>query len=117
MHAFEVLGDPVRRRIVEVLAEREHSSGAVVDVIREEFGLSQPGVSQHLRVLRENGFATVRPDGARRIYALDTAPLQEVDTWLEHFRRFWNQRLDALGTEIARGKRDRRLSEGGAAPP
>jgi biotin operon repressor len=64
MHAFDVLGDPVRRRIIELLASGEHSSGAVVDVIREEFGLSQPGVSQHLRVLREHGFATVRPDGA-----------------------------------------------------
>jgi DNA-binding transcriptional ArsR family regulator len=105
MHAFDVLGDPVRRRIIELLAGGEHTSGAVVDVIREEFGLSQPGVSQHLRILRENGFATVRRDGARRIYALDAAPLQQVDAWIEHFRAFWGQRLDALGTEVARGKR------------
>jgi DNA-binding transcriptional ArsR family regulator len=107
MHAFDVLGDPVRRRIIELLVGGEHSSGAVVDVIREEFGLSQPGVSQHLRVLRDHGFATVRPDGARRIYALDPAPFREVDAWLDHFRAFWSQRLDALGTEVARGKRAR----------
>lgn len=107
MHAFDVLGDPVRRRIIELLAEGERASGAVVDVISDEFGLSQPGVSQHLRVLRENGFATVRRDGARRIYTLDTTSLREVDAWLEHFRVFWQQRLDALGTEIARGKRTR----------
>ena len=105
MHAFDVLGDPVRRRIIELLADGEHSSGAVVEVIRDEFGLSQPGVSQHLRVLREHGFATVRPEGARRIYALDPAPLVEADAWLGHIRSFWSQRLDALGTEVARGKR------------
>ena len=109
MHAFDVLGDPVRRRIIELLASGEHSSGAVVDVIREEFGLSQPGVSQHLRVLRENGFATVRPDGTRRIYALDPTPLREIDAWLDHYRAFWSQRLDALGTEVARGKRARNV--------
>jgi DNA-binding transcriptional ArsR family regulator len=105
MHAFDVLGDPVRRRILELLATGERSSGAVVEVISAEFGLSQPGISQHLRVLRDNGFAVVRPDGARRIYALDPAPLEEVDAWLDHFRAFWQQRLDALDTEITRGKR------------
>ena len=67
MHAFDVLGDPVRRRIIELLADGEHSSGAVVDVIREEFGLSQPGVSQHHPVLRGYRVATVRPHRARRI--------------------------------------------------
>jgi DNA-binding transcriptional ArsR family regulator len=108
MHAFDVLGDPVRRRILELLAAGEHASGAVVEVIADEFGLSQPGVSQHLKVLRDNGFATVRAEGARRIYTLEVAPLREVDAWLEHFRGFWEQRLDALGTEIARGKRERR---------
>ena len=108
MHAFDVLGDPVRRRIIELLAGGEHSSGAVVDVIREEFGLSQPGVSQHLRVLREHGFATVRADGARRLYAVDPAGLQEVDAWVEQFRVFWDHKLDALGTEIVRGKKARR---------
>uniref|UniRef100_UPI003F6849A2 ArsR/SmtB family transcription factor n=1 Tax=Streptomyces polyasparticus TaxID=2767826 RepID=UPI003F6849A2 len=110
MHAFDVLGDPVRRRILELLAEGERSSGEVTASIREEFGISQPAVSQHLRVLRESGFTTVRAEGTRRLYAVDTGPLQEVDAWLERFRGFWEQRLDALGTELARGKRARRRS-------
>jgi DNA-binding transcriptional ArsR family regulator len=108
VHAFDVLGDPVRRRILELLADREHASGEVVAVIQRELGLSQPNVSQHLKVLRENGFASVRPEGTRRIYALETSALQQVDEWLHPFRAFWGQRLDALGTEIARGKRSRR---------
>ncbi len=107
MHAFDVLGDPVRRRILELLVESEHSAGEVTAVVQREFGISQPAVSQHLRVLRESGFARVRPEGARRLYAVDPAPLQEVDVWLEPFRAFWNQRLDALGTELARGRRER----------
>ena len=105
MHAFDILGDPVRRRILELLADGEQSAGAISASIQREFGISQPGVSQHLRVLRENGFATVRPDGARRLYAADPAPLREVDVWLDRYRRFWHQRLDALGTELKRGQR------------
>ncbi|MDI5980964.1 ArsR/SmtB family transcription factor [Amycolatopsis magusensis] len=111
MHAFDVLGDPVRRRILELLATGEQSSGAVTEVIRAEFGISQPAVSQHLRVLRENGFASVRAEGTRRLYVVDTTPLREVDDWLAHFRRFWDQHLDALGTELARGKRERRKGQ------
>jgi DNA-binding transcriptional ArsR family regulator len=114
MHAFDVLGDPVRRRILELLAEGELTSGALTAVVQAEFGISQPAVSQHLKVLRESGFASVRPDGVRRLYAVDSAPLQEVDVWLDQFRRFWEQRLDSLATELARGKRQRRL---GAANP
>jgi len=105
MHAFDVLGDPVRRRILELLAEGEHRSGEVVEVIRSEFGITQAAVSQHLRVLRESGFANVRVDGPRRIYSVDVGPLQAVDAWLDRFRSFWEPRLDALETEIARGKR------------
>lgn len=108
MHAFDVLGDPVRRRILELLSDGELTSGAMVTVIQEEFGISQPAVSQHLRVLRESGFATVRADGTRRLYSVDSTPLQEVDQWLQRFRRFWTPHLDALATEIARGKRARR---------
>ncbi|NHC46157.1 ArsR/SmtB family transcription factor [Motilibacter aurantiacus] len=108
MHAFEVLGDPVRRRIVELLADGELSSGDITAVVQEEFGISQPAVSQHLRVLRDNGFASVRPQGARRLYALDAGPLAQIDEWLGRYRRFWAQRLDALDTEIRRGRRDRR---------
>lgn len=116
MHAFDVLGDPVRRRILELLADGERAAGEVGAVVQEEFGISQPAVSQHLRVLRDNGFTTVRAEGTRRMYAVDPAPLQEVDMWLEAFRRFWSQRLDALGTEIARGKRERRIRQAGQAP-
>lgn len=105
MHAFDVLGDPVRRRMIEVLADGEQAAGEVGAVIQREFGISQPAVSQHLRVLRENGFATVRAAGARRLYAVDATPLQQVDSWLQPYRHFWNQRLDALGVEIARGAR------------
>ena len=90
MHAFDVLGDPVRRRILELLA-----------------------VSQHLKVLRESGFATVRTEGPRRMYEVAPSPLGEVDAWLEHFRQLWTARLDALATEIARGKRERRARESG----
>lgn len=111
MHAFDVLGDPVRRRILELLADGEMTAGEVSDVIRGEFGISQPGVSQHLKVLRENGFATVRPEGTRRLYAVNSEPLRDVDAWLDRFRRFWTPRLDALATELARGKRERRLRE------
>ena len=112
MHAFDVLGDPVRRRILELLAEGEQTSGAITVVIRREFGISQPGVSQHLRVLRESGFTTVRAEGTRRLYAVDSEPLREVDVWLDQFRRFWSQHLDALATELARGRRARRTATG-----
>ncbi|MDL2078428.1 metalloregulator ArsR/SmtB family transcription factor [Streptomyces sp. GXMU-J15] len=111
MHAFDVLGDPVRRRILELLATGEQASGEITAVIREEFGISQPAVSQHLKVLRDNGFASVRAEGTRRLYAVDAAPLRQVDDWLDRFRGFWEQRLDALGTELARGKRERRRNQ------
>ena len=107
MHAFDVLGDPVRRRILEVLAGGETSAGDVAAVVREEFGISQPAVSQHLRVLRDNGFATVRAEGTRRLYAVDPTGLREADAWVEQFRAFWEHKLDALATEVARGKRQR----------
>ena len=108
MHAFDVLGDPVRRRILELLADGELSSGAITAVVQEEFGISQPAVSQHLRVLRDSGFTTVRAAGSRRLYAVDAPPFRELDEWLGHFRGFWEQRLDSLATELARGKRERR---------
>ncbi len=110
MHAFDVLGDPVRRRILELLADGERPAGEIVAAVGAEFGISQPAVSQHLRGLREHGFAGGRPAGARRLYAVETAPLREVDAWLDGFRRFWEPHLDALETEIARGKRARRLA-------
>jgi DNA-binding transcriptional ArsR family regulator len=108
VHAFDVLGDPVRRRILELLAGGEATAGSVAEAIRAEFGISQPAVSQHLKVLRESGFATVRAEGTRRLYAVDTAPLQEVDEWVGRFRSFWAPPLAALATELARGRRQRR---------
>ena len=111
VHAFDVLGDPVRRRILELLASGEQSAGTVVTAIAAEFKISQPAVSQHLKVLREAGFATVRAEGTRRLYAVDPAPLREVDAWLDPFRAFWEQRLDALATELARGRRARKLDQ------
>lgn len=111
MHALDILGDPVRRRILELLAEGERSAGEIGDVVQREFGISQPAVSQHLRVLRESGFATVRPEGTRRLYAIDPEPLETAASWFDPFRRFWQPHLDALGTELARGRRARRLAE------
>jgi DNA-binding transcriptional ArsR family regulator len=108
VHALDVLGDPVRRRILELLADGELAAGELGSVVQEQFGISQPAVSQHLRVLRENGFVTVRAVGARRLYAVDAEPLRQVDEWLDRYRQLWPQRLDALATELARGKRARR---------
>jgi DNA-binding transcriptional ArsR family regulator len=108
VHAFDVLGDPVRRRILELLVDGEMPSGGVCSIIQEEFAISQPAVSQHLKVLRDSGFATVRRDGPRRLYAVKPDALQDVDAWLDPFRRFWAPHLDALTTELARGKRPRR---------
>nr|WP_155841621.1 metalloregulator ArsR/SmtB family transcription factor [Agromyces luteolus] len=102
------MGDPVRRRILDLLADGERPAGSVVDVVAGEFGITQPAVSRHLRILREHGFATVRADGARRIYALERTGLDAADAQLERYRRLWPQRLDALHTEIARGARARR---------
>ena len=110
VHAFDVLGDPVRRRILELLAGSELSAGAICEVIRDEFGISQPAVSAQLRVLREAGFASVRAEGTRRLYAVAPEPLREVDDWLDRFRAFWTPHLDALATEVARGRRARRLT-------
>ena len=107
MHAFDVLGDPVRRRILELLADGERSSGEVTRAVQDEFGITQSAVSQHLKVLRDSGFATARTDGARRIYAVQGAPLQEIDAWLARFRTYWEPKLEALALEVARGKRRR----------
>lgn len=107
MEAFDVLGDPVRRAILELVADGELAAGAIGDVVQREFGISQPAVSQHLRVLRESGFLAVRPDGVRRLYSVDPRGLQDVDEWLDRFRRFWAPPLAALATEVARGRRAR----------
>jgi DNA-binding transcriptional ArsR family regulator len=115
MHALDILGDPVRRRILELLVDGEETAGELGRIIQSEFGISQPGVSQHLRVLRDSGFTTVRPDGARRLYSVDPTPLAQADAWFDGFCRFWEPKLDALDTELARGRRAQR--NGAAAAP
>src|SRR3954468_17178095 len=115
MHALDVLGDPVRRRIHELLIDGEESAGELGRVIQAEFGISQPAVSQQLRVLRDSGFTTVRPDGARRLYAVDATPLAEADAWFDAFRRFWQPKLDALGTELARERLAQRKAAAAAS--
>ena len=104
VEAFNVLGDPVRRRILELLASGERTAGDVAAAIQREFGLTQPAVSRHLRVLRESGFASVRPLGQRRLYVLDAAGLDDAQGWLANLTGQWSQRLDALDTELARGR-------------
>ncbi|MEJ7725435.1 MAG: metalloregulator ArsR/SmtB family transcription factor [Actinomycetes bacterium] len=117
MHAFDVLADPVRRRLVELLADGETSAGVLADTVRAEFGITQPAVSQHLRVLRESGFVDVRPVGARRLYAVRSEPLREIDQWLQRYRHVWERRIDALETELARGRRATRATARSAARP
>lgn len=89
---FEVLGEPVRRRVLDLLLERPRPVGELVELL----GLSQPGTSKHLRVLREAGLVRVRVDAQRRWYELSPEPLTEVDAWVRPYRRFWGERLDAL---------------------
>lgn len=103
MKALEALADPTRRRIIELLAEGEHSAGELA----AHFDTSRPGVSRHLRVLREHGLVHARDDGRRRLYSLDLQPLVELDEWLDRYRGFWVNRLDALDTEIRRRRRKR----------
>lgn len=89
---FEVITDANRRRILDLLRERERAVGELV----EEVGISQPGVSKHLRVLREAGLVEARIEAQRRLYGLRPEPLAEVDAWLAPYRKFWSGRLDAL---------------------
>ncbi|MEM7457306.1 MAG: metalloregulator ArsR/SmtB family transcription factor [Planctomycetota bacterium] len=108
MHFFTVLSDPVRRRIVERLMDSSMSSGDIVDVVGGEFGISQSAISQQLKILRENRFAKVVPDGSRRIYSLDSAGFEDLDKWLVPFRKFWDPKFASLAGEVARGKRKRK---------
>jgi DNA-binding transcriptional ArsR family regulator len=101
MRALEVIAEPTRRRIVELLAESDRSAGEIAS----HFATSRPGISRHLRVLREHGLVRAREDGQRRLYSLEPAPLEELDRWLQHYRSFWANRLDALDTEIRRRRR------------
>jgi DNA-binding transcriptional ArsR family regulator len=89
---FTVLAEPTRRRILDLLREEERPVGDLVDRLR----LSQPGVSKHLRILREAGLVDVRADAQKRLYRLRPEPLVEIDAWLEPYRKLWSGRLDAL---------------------
>ncbi|MGY5885044.1 ArsR/SmtB family transcription factor [Modestobacter lacusdianchii] len=106
--AFEALGDPVRRHVLELLATGERSAGEIVAALQARAPISQPGVSQHLRVLRDAGLVTVRAEGTRRVYALDPGGLDAARAWLsgllDPLAQF-AQPLDALATEVARGRR------------
>ena len=96
MTAYAALAEPHRRQILDLLRSGERSVNELVARLK----LSQPGVSKHLRVLREAGLVEVRPDGRRRWYGLQARPLAEVDEWLEPYRAFWSTRLDALGRHL-----------------
>jgi DNA-binding transcriptional ArsR family regulator len=89
---FELVAEPTRRRILDLLRERARPVGELVKLV----GLSQPGVSKHLRLLREAGLVRVRQEGQRRWYELDPEPLAELDEWLEPYRKLWEERLDRL---------------------
>ena len=92
MTAYAALAEPHRRQILDLLREGERS----VNYLVTRLNISQPGVSKHLKVLRESGLVAVRPDGRQRWYGLRAQPLAEVDEWLEPYRRYWSGRLDAL---------------------
>jgi DNA-binding transcriptional ArsR family regulator len=105
--ALRALADPSRRTVVERLARGPVTAGELADLLP----IARPGVSRHLRVLREAGLVEVRADAQRRVYSLRAEPLAEIDEWLGPYRALWEQRLDALHTEIARGKRERRSTD------
>ena len=108
---FEALGEPARRRILEFLAAGEQSAGTVVAALQRAMPISQPAVSQHLKVLREAGLVTVRTEGPRRFYAIDPAGVGAARNWLAQLTEPlapFMQQLDALATEVARGRRTRR---------
>jgi DNA-binding transcriptional ArsR family regulator len=105
MHAFDVLSDPAPRRALELIAQQEQASGEIVEVVGAEFGISQSAVSQHLRVLRDSGFASVRKKVAKRCYSIDPKGFDEVEAWLDQLRHYWAPKMGALATEVARGKR------------
>jgi DNA-binding transcriptional ArsR family regulator len=101
---LQALADPSRRTVLEILRDRAATAGELAEALP----IARPGVSRHLRVLREAGLVDVRQEAQRRIYTLRPEALVEVDQWLEPYRALWRQRLDALHTEIARGKRTRK---------
>jgi DNA-binding transcriptional ArsR family regulator len=103
VNALAALADPTRRRIIELLAEGELSAGEIAS----HFRTTRPGVSRHLRVLRQHGLVHARAEGQRRLYSVDPQPLEELDAWLDHYSAFWKNRLGALDTELERRRRKR----------
>ena len=101
---LQALADPSRRTVLEILRDHPATAGELADALP----IARPGVSRHLRVLRDAGLVDVRPDGQRRIYSLRPEALAEVDEWLGNYRVLWQHRLGALHTEISRGKKARR---------
>jgi DNA-binding transcriptional ArsR family regulator len=95
---LDAIAEPTRRRILDAVRSEERSVGELV----EQLGMNQPGVSRHLRVLREAGLVTVRTDAQRRLYRLRSEPLRDLDGWLEPYRAEWSTRLDALGRHLDR---------------
>lgn len=100
---FEVLADPTRRRLIEVLRAGEHSVNDLVETV----GINQPGVSKQLRVLHEAGFVRVRPDRQRRLYSLRAEPFRELDAWMEDYRQLWEDRFDRLTAQLEARQRRR----------
>ena len=101
---LRALADESRRTVLETLADGPATAGELAALLP----IARPGVSRHLRVLREAGLVEVRQEAQRRVYSLRPEPLTEVEEWLSRYRALWTQRLDALHTEVARGKRGRR---------
>jgi DNA-binding transcriptional ArsR family regulator len=102
--ALKALADPSRRTMLERLSRGPGTAGELAALLP----IARPGVSRHLRVLREAALVEFRHEAQRRVYSLRPEPLAEIDEWLDRYRALWEQRLDALHTEIARGKRERR---------
>ena len=100
---YEALADPVRRRVLELLAEKDRAAGEVA----AEFEISRPAVSRHLRVLRDSGLVRSRGDAQRRVYSLEPRTLEELEDWLDSIHRFWAGRLDRLEQELERRKEER----------
>ena len=107
MHALDALGEPVRRRLVELIAVGDQPAGALAARIGAEYGISQPATSRHLRVLREAGLVESRVRGPERLYSIRAESFDEVEGWVAGVRAHWDQALDALATEVARGRRGR----------
>lgn len=105
LNAFQVIADPARRRIVEVLRDGERQVNDVVG----KLDIHQSGVSRHLRILRDAGFVQVRPDGQRRLYSLRPEPFHELEAWVGSYRALWEGRLDRLGKAVEKKQRARTI--------